>query len=367
MTIPDDRDGGSPRYMPAVPDPTLLSSQAIERATAQFQREITGLRELHNKDLAVFRELLETRLSGMDLDRSRLWDRAGEIVREFEAGVITFRAEVERRDAAGRQLIEQRLTDLDRARLLATDQAKASEAAEREYVAAQIAIVQAVTTEKFAAVDGQFGAAATAVTAALSAAKEAVAEQNKANSAAIKVSEGNTKEQLTSLGQVSSANFKALEDKISDARDRITAIESITRGIEQAGGKGTSAARFEESQRRALIASVISALAVLVSIASVIILVTRGLPAGRAARFPQDPATWPRSAGRSAGHGAAPDAAAPARRPGRSRAAAARLRCSPSSSRHGGTAEACPRRGPVPAAPWSRPAAARPACATRSP
>ena len=144
-----------------------------------------------------------------------------------------------------------------------------------QYIMAQIEITSTRTLEKFTAVDAQFSASKTAVDAALSAAKEAVAEQNKANSAAIKVSEGNTKEQLTSLGQVSSANFRAMEDKISDARDRLTSIESITRGIEQAGGKGTSAARFEADQRRQVTSMVVSVLAVLVSIATVIVLVTR--------------------------------------------------------------------------------------------
>ena len=154
-------------------------------------------------------------------------------------------------------MINQRLTDLDKSRELTAVESKEVReffldllVAEREFIMAQIEITSTRTLEKFTAVDAQFSASKTAVDAALSAAKEAVAEQNKANSAAIKVCEGNTKEQLTSLSQVSSANFRAMEDKISDARDRLTSIESLTRGIEQAGGKGTSAARFEADQRR---------------------------------------------------------------------------------------------------------------------
>ena len=277
------------------PDPTRLTTEAVERATEVFRREITALRELHDKDMSAFRATVEARLGGMDQDRGRIWERVREMPAQYDTASDHFRAEVERRDSANRQLVEQRLADLDKARDLAaaglakvitdTDvqhgrigqDAIARLAAEREFIMSQIEIISTRMTEKFVAIDGQFAASKTAVDAALSAAKEAVAEQNKANSAAIKVSEGNTKEQLTSLGQVSSANFKAMEDKISDARDRLTSIEGLTRGIEQAGGKGTSAARFEEAQRRALISSVISALAVLVSLTAVIVLIVRKL------------------------------------------------------------------------------------------
>jgi len=285
------------------PDPTRLTTEAVERATEVFRREITALRELHDKDMAAFRATVEARLGGMDQDRGRIWERVREMPAQYDTASDHFRAEVDRRDSANRQLVEQRLADLDKARDLAaaglakvitdTDvqhgrigqDAIARLAAEREFIMSQIEIISTRMTEKFVAIDGQFAASKTAVDAALSAAKEAVAEQNKANSAAIKVSEGNTKEQLTSLGQVSSANFKAMEDKITDARDRLTSIEGLTRGIEQAGGKGTSAARFDEAQRRALISSVISALAVLVSLTAVIVLIVRKLSLrGRPAR-----------------------------------------------------------------------------------
>jgi cellobiose phosphorylase len=142
---------------------------------------------------------------------------------------------------------------------------------EREFIMAQIEITATRMSEKFVAIDGQFAASKTAVDAALSAAKEAVAEQNKANSAAIKVSEGNTKEQLTSLGQVSSANFKAMEDKIADARDRLTSIESITRGIKEAGGEG----RADRGLRANAISAGIAALATLVALVSLILYATK--------------------------------------------------------------------------------------------
>ena len=238
-----------------VPDPTALTTEAVTRVTTQFQRELVALRELHDKDLVAARELLDARLAASEQDRKRLWERARELTAEFDVTLTRFRDEVERRDAANRQLVEQRLEDLDKARILAADQIKAmpalerehrerlcsdfhhSRAAEREYLLAQLEITATRMTERFEAVNEQFSASKTAVDAALTAQKEAVSEQNKANDRAIAKSETATKEQLTSLGQVADASFKAMEDKITDARDRLTGIESLTRGIKEASGE----------------------------------------------------------------------------------------------------------------------------------
>ena len=263
------------------PDPSKLTDEAISRATGQYRRELESMQGV-----------LETRMAGMDTDRARLWERIRELPGQYEQATVHFREEVARRDAAGRELIEQRLADLDKARSLTArvlenlpEEARLARermavdftrqmTSEREFILAQLSTVQAVTVEKFVAVDGQFSASKIAVDAALSAAKEAVTEQNKANSAAIKVSEANTKEQLTSLGQVSSANFKAQEDKIADARDRLTALESRTAGIQQ----GTSAQRDNRREELAergfthnAIVTVFIGLSLLVSISSILL------------------------------------------------------------------------------------------------
>ena len=46
-----------------VPDPTTLTTEAVERATGVFRREIQALRET-----------LETRLDAADQDRVRIWE-----------------------------------------------------------------------------------------------------------------------------------------------------------------------------------------------------------------------------------------------------------------------------------------------------
>jgi len=305
------------------PDPTVLTTEAVTRVTEQFGREIAGLRELHDKDMAAAAGLLDARLAGMDTDRGRLWDRTDDIIKRFTAALNDFRDEVERRDKTGRDLLGQRLDAIDRAtELLAVQAARNLAVAEqdddrcRRDMLARSADLQALieqrldsmdeaakvlasSIEKYpsdldravnamrdvilgqleitatrldlsvSAIDGQFAASKTAVDAALSAAKEAVAEQNKANTAAIKVSEGNTKEQLTSLGQVSSANFKALEDKIADARDRLTAMEALTRGIDKASidQRGASGLRVTGIQASIMAVSLLlSAIAIIVTL-----------------------------------------------------------------------------------------------------
>jgi hypothetical protein len=229
------------------PDPTKLTTEAVDRMTVQLQRELQVIREVTGKDIESLRTTIDAKLEGAAAERVRMWDRADQLHEEFSRIIDQFRLDVDRRDHANRELIEQRLTDLDESRKVAVQDIRDSLHAEREFMMAQLEILGTRMSEKFLSVDEQFSASKIAVDAALSAAKEAVAEQNKSNAAAIKVSEGNTKEQLTSLGQVSSANFKAMEDKIADARDRLTQIESLTRGIEQAGEEG-AARRSEKIQ-----------------------------------------------------------------------------------------------------------------------
>lgn len=249
-------------------DPSELTNQAVGAAKEDLRRELLSQREI-----------LEARVgrleSGITDNRAHILTGISDAVNALESLLVQRISGLEQIMKMLDEVLKNAPRERDELRERLEAQYVRQFAAEREFIMSQLEVVSTRMSEKFTAIDGQFAASKTAVDAALSAAKEAVAEQNKANSAAIKVSEGNTKEQLTSLGQVSSANFRAMEDKISDARDRLTSIEGLTRGIEQAGGKGTSAVRFEESQRRALISSVISALAVLVSLTAVVVLIIK--------------------------------------------------------------------------------------------
>lgn len=288
----DDPLGGSSPYMPRSPDPTTATAAATAAAIDVSRRELNALRELHDKDLAALAATIDARLAGMDQDRGRLWERIRELPSQQETANDHFRDEVARRDTAGRELIEQRLTDLDKARALASSQMEKiledarqaharipgdlprQIAAEREYILAQIEIVRAIMAEKFTAVDGRFEESKEAVAAALASAKEAVSAQNQSNSAAIGVSETNTKEQLKSLSEVTRAENNALSGKIDDARTRLTTLESRTAGIQQ----GTSSLREARSEQLAergfthnAMVTVFIGLSLLVSIGSILL------------------------------------------------------------------------------------------------
>lgn len=291
MTAPGSEPQPYSELIPR-PDPTVLTTQAVDKATDVFRRDIAALRELHDKDLAAMKSLLDARLAGMDQDRSRLWERMHELPAQQETASNHFRDEVGRRDAASRELIEQRLADLDKARALAARQMEkfleearethrrmretfaAEMTSEREFILAQLEVNATRMAEKFAAVDSRFQESKDAVAAALSAAKEAGAETNKANDRAITKSEAGVKEQLTSLGQVADASFKAMEDKIGDARDRLTAVESRTAGIQQ-GASSLRATRDEQRAEHSLTTSmtttVFIGLALLVSVVSILV------------------------------------------------------------------------------------------------
>jgi hypothetical protein len=191
MTTPAGDSSWTPR-----PDPTLLTTQ-------QLLRELSSLREL-----------FEARLDGIDKATELLSTNVNRTPTEIQKQ-ITHMSELTDQKFVG---VSQHFDD------------------NHKYYASQLEILRSTVTEQFRAVDGQFAASKIAVDAALTAQKEAVGEQNKANDRAIAKSETAVKEQLTSLGQVSDTSFKAMEDKITDARDRLTVMESLTRGIKEASG-----------------------------------------------------------------------------------------------------------------------------------
>ena len=174
-----------------IPDPTKLTTDAVSALERQIRRELD------------FRaSLVEARLDGMDT-------------------AITLAAEnVERGVAeAGHEIT-----------LLRDDYTRRS-GAEREFMLSQLENVRQVTLAKFEAVDGRFAESKVAVDAAFAAAKEAVGEQNKTNDRAITKSEAATKETISSLGQVTGASIKALEDKFADLKARFDSGEGKTSGV----------------------------------------------------------------------------------------------------------------------------------------
>ena len=75
-----------------------------------------------------------------------------------------------------------------------------------------------------------------AVDAAFAAAKEAVSEQNKSNALSIAKSDTTFTKQIDQLIDVVKTNTKATDDKISDLKDRIVAMEGRGRGMTDTWG-----------------------------------------------------------------------------------------------------------------------------------
>ena len=254
-----------------IPDPTALTTEAVSRATDVFRREIQALRELHDKDLTALRELLDARLGGMDQDRTRLREHTDDIVRRFTEAITQFRVEVDHRDSANRQLVEQRLNDLDKARTDATTNIADALRSEREYIMGQIdgALAETrrtgdVAQEKFAAVDALFASNALALAAALAAQEKAVAAQNDSNTLAISKSESSTKETISANAAQAQTGLSSLSDQVTDLKDRVVRMESA--------GVGAATTRTDQ---RASVGTVIAAVATLAAVVSFILLVIR--------------------------------------------------------------------------------------------
>jgi hypothetical protein len=133
--------------------------------------------------------------------------------------------------------------------------------------------VDSVAAEKFASIAVQFVERDTrteqtaagvkiAVDAALQAAKEAVAEQNRSFALATGKSETATMKQIDALGLAIQTANKGLDDKIADMKDRLTRIE----GMDLGSSRQRVDMHGEKQNAIAIAAAIIAALALLVSL-----------------------------------------------------------------------------------------------------
>lgn len=103
----------------------------------------------------------------------------------------------------------------------------------KELVEAKIGGLKELIQEMLKSVQTQFEQNKVALDAALNAAKEAVSEQNKSNTLAINKSEDAFKKLLETSGTRVDATEKATDGKIADIKDRVTAIEGRTNGVNE--------------------------------------------------------------------------------------------------------------------------------------
>jgi hypothetical protein len=194
------------------PDPTLLT-------TAQLTREIANAREL-----------IESKVNGAIV---MLEGRIASTV----AALDTLRNEVDRRTEDVKEILETRLVGMDRTiNLLQDTQNRVPMLTDEKLIQ-----LRSLHEEKFASIGVQFAERDTrteqtaagvkiAVDAALQAAKEAVAEQNRSFALATGKSETATMKQIDALGLAIQTANKGLDDKIADMKDRLTRIEGMDLG-----------------------------------------------------------------------------------------------------------------------------------------
>jgi hypothetical protein len=212
-----------------IPDPTRLTTQLVDRTISSL------------------REVLDVRLAEMD----KAVMLAAKQVRKIPA------------DVAAKQ--SQMQSDIDRQML-----------ALREFILSQIENIREVNTQKLEAVNSRFlerdirteqaaQEGRMSLAAALAAAKEAVSEQNKANVQAIGKSEIATQKQIDAMGLLMTTNNKSLEDKIADLKSRLDRGEGRNTGSTEA-----------RTEKRLDVGAVIQAVAVMATIAGLIIVAFHG-------------------------------------------------------------------------------------------
>ena len=102
--------------------------------------------------------------------------------------------------------------------------------AARESVDEKFTSIQMQFKERDVRTDQTSKDSKTAVDAALQAAKEAVGEQNKSSAMAISKSEASVVKQIDQMGLLITTQAKAVDDKFSDIKDRLTRIEGKGEG-----------------------------------------------------------------------------------------------------------------------------------------
>lgn len=321
-----------------VPDPTALTDAAIARAQNQFRRELDSIRtllaeriatEISARDQAVssLRDLVEQRFGDLDADLER---RLADVHQLPDRVKADRNAEM----ASLREIIDTRLNSMDRAtELLATDlRLVPSVLSERlsglqALIGERIDAIDRATTlklgetdklpgavkeqidqlrmlheERFSSIAQQFAerdvrtsqaqqASDQALNAALQAAKELVNAQGEASSAAAVKSETSFTKQIDQIGTIISTLEKALDARITELKERIDRGEGQSSGQTAAIGspyeatvlrqteKDAEAARqvAAGAQQRAVMALVISAILLIVTLSSVIFAITKKL------------------------------------------------------------------------------------------
>jgi hypothetical protein len=171
-------------------------------------RELTEVKLSASADEgALIRNIIETRLDGMDKAIKLLQDTADK-----------FPARIDEKITALREVQEQKMTALESAH------SEKFSSIQTQFRERDVRTEQSSKDNKLA------------IDAALQAAKEAVSAQQASNSIAISKNESATTKQIDQLGVMIQQMNKAFDDKIGDLKDRLTRIEGGRSGANSLWG-----------------------------------------------------------------------------------------------------------------------------------
>jgi hypothetical protein len=258
------------------------ATELVAQALRAFRAEADVLqqrgREATTSEIAAHGDLLAARIGAMDKATELLAATVGQVPSDTDKQVHALR-----------ELLGTRIDGMDIAtellavnvRAVPSDIDKAARAL-REILQGEIRRVQDVNLEKFKAIDGTFASNALALTAALAAQEKAVATQNTGNTLAINTAASNTKETIAANAVQAQTGLKSLGDQFADLKERVVRIESTGAGQVAAVGSPYEASVFrhaettaQQTSQRALISQVIAVIAVLASVISVIVVIIR--------------------------------------------------------------------------------------------
>lgn len=183
-----------------VPDPTLLTTQQLERQIAALRLYIDT--KLGDGPVGQsLRGIIEARLDGMDTALQLL-----------QSAADRFPARIDEKIAALEKVHEEKFDAL------------------LDLMNEKFASVQKQFAERDVRTEQAAGAVKIAVDAALQAQKEAASEQSKSNAAATTKSEASTTKLIDAQATLITNMTKAFDDKIGDVKDRVNRIEGMGAG-----------------------------------------------------------------------------------------------------------------------------------------
>lgn len=227
MTEANRLDDAPPSVLVPVPDPTTLTNRLVAQA------------------VSALREIIETRLAGIELQIRTL---EATQVRHSDIAIANLEQLLQSRISANGSAIdvlrtasEKRLETMEGILCANTRERNGVIEALRVLMSEKIgalcetvAVFKTSVNERFQLGDVQTEKAArdvkSAVDAAFAAAKEAVGEQNKSNALSIAKSEVATTKQIDQLALNAITSAKNADDKISDLKDRLVAMEGRSSG-----------------------------------------------------------------------------------------------------------------------------------------